>query len=521
MYIFFPIYIQYHAILYINSVVLQELAKYGITCSFDYHTSEHFESPKKYSKPKASRKLKNARVKDDVDADVDVDANADADQSTSQDPQPGADFGRSSFTSNSSFTINSNNSSSRNISSGFRITQDMARQKTLWKVRIALAQKFLGDGFDVFMTDIDAFWLKNPYPMIEASISSDIITSRGKFPSSVYDIYGSTICMGLIYIKSTEKTKAVWESLASSMRLESDDQEAINNLIFKPRGNYSIRFPHSSHALDRAEISRKLNGKGFFWNVTTNPYYNPISRITSNITKNSLYRFITSKHNSLERKRRPVYVGEQIQDLNRRKPLDYENSFATDTAVFDFVIMRNSSSVSRKSSRSRRSRLRKRIGNASHKDVQASHKDVQISFLPHNKFQRVCSTITIDPSCREGKGKGEGRVLGPEELGFGSQQGSVSGSGSGSGAGCGYANISTVMEAYVAHCNTPKDAMKKENAIRKHKLWLLIDTSFDVQNKTGIEKVVKLEDHLVSIFSVAKYDLFTSLKEQFHAASIG
>jgi len=129
----------------INNATTKELAKYGITCSFDYHTSEHFKSPKKYSKPKASRNRKKARVKDDVDADVDVDANGLglglADQSVSssllshhpsngtgistisQDPQPGADFGRSSFTSNSS--------RSRNNSSGFRITQDVARQKTL------------------------------------------------------------------------------------------------------------------------------------------------------------------------------------------------------------------------------------------------------------------------------------------------------------------------------------------------------------------------------------------------------
>jgi len=37
----------------INNATTKELAKYGITCSFDYHTSEHFKSPKKVFKTKS------------------------------------------------------------------------------------------------------------------------------------------------------------------------------------------------------------------------------------------------------------------------------------------------------------------------------------------------------------------------------------------------------------------------------------------------------------------------------------
>lgn len=62
-------------------------------------------------------------------------------------------------------------------------------------------------GYDVASYDIDAIILKNPEQLYYLEFkSSDMIGSRGTYPSKVRKLFGVTLCAGAFMIKSTPKT---------------------------------------------------------------------------------------------------------------------------------------------------------------------------------------------------------------------------------------------------------------------------------------------------------------------------
>lgn len=62
-------------------------------------------------------------------------------------------------------------------------------------------------GYDAANYDTDAIILKNPEHHYYADFNStDIIGSRGKFPTKVFDVFGLTLCAGVFVIKSSPET---------------------------------------------------------------------------------------------------------------------------------------------------------------------------------------------------------------------------------------------------------------------------------------------------------------------------
>ena len=128
-------------------------------------------------------------------------------------------------------------------------------------------------------------------------MDADIVASRAQFPKSVYDTYGATLCMGFIYVRSTNSTKYLWKKFYKAMEIiqRADDQDILNKLIFI---NGRINFPNQKISLDREIVSRKSNGNGYFWNFTYNSHV--------------------------------------PRDLRKIKPLDFENSFEPDIGFFSY-----------------------------------------------------------------------------------------------------------------------------------------------------------------------------------------
>jgi hypothetical protein len=116
-----------------------------------------------------------------------------------------------------------------------------------------LTYELLTSGFDVLISDLDAIWLKSPFPEIENhAADSSLIASRAKFPEDVAERIGATICMGFIYIKSDQNSINLWKQLSEivSRSKSADDQVSINHLVLRSNIQLKdrLKFYKSNHA---------------------------------------------------------------------------------------------------------------------------------------------------------------------------------------------------------------------------------------------------------------------------------
>ena len=63
-------------------------------------------------------------------------------------------------------------------------------------------------GFDVANYDTDAIILKDPQPLYDGLRGYDIVGSVGKYPYDLADVWGITICIGVVLMRSSEHTGA-------------------------------------------------------------------------------------------------------------------------------------------------------------------------------------------------------------------------------------------------------------------------------------------------------------------------
>ena len=66
--------------------------------------------------------------------------------------------------------------------------------------------------FDVAMIDTDALLLKDPWSLFEQFPESDIVASMGNFPGELSSQWGTSLCVGVILIRSSNQTGIVFFS---------------------------------------------------------------------------------------------------------------------------------------------------------------------------------------------------------------------------------------------------------------------------------------------------------------------
>jgi hypothetical protein len=120
----------------------------------------------------------------------------------------------------------------------------------LWRTKIATA--LMLRGYDVFMCDADAVWLRNPWPYLQEQVitnKADIVSSRASFPEDVGRRMGATLCLGFIYIRSSPVTVALWRYLADSMSKSTrpDDQRSVNQILMESWMKYTKRPRYVGH----------------------------------------------------------------------------------------------------------------------------------------------------------------------------------------------------------------------------------------------------------------------------------
>ena len=73
-------------------------------------------------------------------------------------------------------------------------------------LRLAVMRLLSHWGYDVHNYDTDAVLLKDPQPLYDDLESSDIIGSVGRIPDDLMAEWGITICIGVVIIRSSERT---------------------------------------------------------------------------------------------------------------------------------------------------------------------------------------------------------------------------------------------------------------------------------------------------------------------------
>eukprot|EP01061_Rhynchopus_euleeides_P001393 TRINITY_DN10985_c0_g2_i1.p1 TRINITY_DN10985_c0_g2~~TRINITY_DN10985_c0_g2_i1.p1 ORF type:complete len:443 (+),score=119.05 TRINITY_DN10985_c0_g2_i1:49-1377(+) len=102
-------------------------------------------------------------------------------------------------------------------------------KETLWYHRWKLLLRLLNKNVHVLMADLDALFVRDPLPLLhQYGGQADVISQRGSFPKTLYDKWGSCICMGFTYWRSTEATKIFTATVHKMIASTGDDQVGVN-----------------------------------------------------------------------------------------------------------------------------------------------------------------------------------------------------------------------------------------------------------------------------------------------------
>lgn len=122
----------------------------------------------------------------------------------------------------------------------------------LWIMRVNYLSQLLHADIDVLFSDLDAVMLQDPRPYFR---QAEIVGSRGKFPYTVAGSWGSTLCMGFAYFKSTENVKGLLEEMIEITHRRSDDQVAVNQALRRSLGSN----PQNVWGRSRIELMESKN----------------------------------------------------------------------------------------------------------------------------------------------------------------------------------------------------------------------------------------------------------------------
>lgn len=107
-----------------------------------------------------------------------------------------------------------------------------AKVQNLWVTRMKHLHELISAGIHVTFSDSDAIWLRDPFKEgIFSESKGDIVGGKGAFPWDVARHWGTTICMGVVYVRSTPATKIFIERAYLETKKTNDDQIGLNIVL--------------------------------------------------------------------------------------------------------------------------------------------------------------------------------------------------------------------------------------------------------------------------------------------------
>eukprot|EP01036_Dinobryon_divergens_P024313 gene24313-32750_t len=109
---------------------------------------------------------------------------------------------------------------------------------SVWLARVDFMISLLASGSDILLSDVDAIWLQNPMKtLLRVANDSDIVAGKGWYPIELHRLWGSTLCLGFAYFKSSAFTIALLKEVSQLMKDEQldpdrvDDQYSVNRVL--------------------------------------------------------------------------------------------------------------------------------------------------------------------------------------------------------------------------------------------------------------------------------------------------
>lgn len=96
---------------------------------------------------------------------------------------------------------------------------------------LAFFRSFLDAGHDILHTDIDAFWQRSPWPLLDAHADDIICSIEYGIPRDLASRWGFVLCTGFYLARSTPATRAFFARWQERLEYHSREQVAFNQLL--------------------------------------------------------------------------------------------------------------------------------------------------------------------------------------------------------------------------------------------------------------------------------------------------
>lgn len=110
-----------------------------------------------------------------------------------------------------------------------KISQD-SRHSLLVR-HMAFFRGFLDAGHDILHTDIDAFWQRSPWPLLEGHADDIICSIEYGIPRDLASKWGFVLCTGFYLARSTPATRAFFARWQELLEYNAREQIAVNQLL--------------------------------------------------------------------------------------------------------------------------------------------------------------------------------------------------------------------------------------------------------------------------------------------------
>lgn len=107
-------------------------------------------------------------------------------------------------------------------------------------MKFPIVHRLLRLGLNVFFSDVDAIWLKDPMTVIN-DLNADCMFQRVVyFPRAIARIWGFAACSGFVFFRSSAGTIALLEECIAEHREVQDDQVAMNLAFMSADTNWNL-----------------------------------------------------------------------------------------------------------------------------------------------------------------------------------------------------------------------------------------------------------------------------------------
>lgn len=110
-------------------------------------------------------------------------------------------------------------------------TLDWSDRAIFWKSRFSIMHQKIDHGLDILHSDLDAFWLKSPWALLDGREEDFIFSREFGLPKRLVPIWGFVLCCGFFQAKSTPSARAFFARWHEQVTQHGDDQFALNTLL--------------------------------------------------------------------------------------------------------------------------------------------------------------------------------------------------------------------------------------------------------------------------------------------------